>query len=201
MKFITEMTLKRRSLLNGLYALALVLFLAACGGGAQENNTEADTTAKQDTTATADTNKEMTPEDKMKKAFEENTKAYAEIIGKLSKKWKEVSFEHKDGKIENVEKENDFLVFKSDGTFEEYFHTDKKIEAGLWSLEKDGKVVHLFSTEHRVMQDVRREIVELTADKMVWLDNTKKKSTFKLAGESGGDTTPTSDSTKVDSTK
>ncbi|OJJ23861.1 hypothetical protein BKI52_05795 [marine bacterium AO1-C] len=202
MKFITEMTLTKKSLFTGFYALALVLFLAACGGGAKENNTETDTTAKQDTTATADTNKEMTPEDKMKKAFEENTQAYAEVIGKLSKKWKEVSFEHKDGKVENVEKENDYLIFKNDGTFEEYFHTDKKIEAGLWSLEKEGKVVHLFSTEHRVMQDVRREIVELTADKMIWLDNTKKKSTFKLVGESSGDADGTkTDSTKVDSTK
>jgi len=201
MKFITETTLTRRSLLTGLYAMALVLFLAACGGGTKENNTEGDTTTKQDTTATADTNKEMTPEDKMKKAFEENTKNHAEIISKLAKKWKEISFEHKDGKIENVEKENDYLVFNSDGTFEEYFHTDKKIEAGLWSLEQDGKVVHLFSTEHRVMQDVKREVVELTADKMVWLDNTKKKSTFKLAGESGGDTTAKTDSTKADSTK
>lgn len=80
---------------------------------------------------------------------------------------------------------------------------NQKIEAGRWAFEKEGKVVHLYSTEHRVMQDVRREIVELTADKLVWLDNTKKKSTFKLVGESGGgdDAGNKADSTKTDSTK
>ena len=206
MKSIIEMMFSTKSMYTGWYVLVFVLFLAACGGGAKENNTAEDTTAAQDTAAAANTdantNQEMTPEDKIKKEFEQNTQAYAEIIGQLAKKWKEVSFEHKDGKVENVEKENDYLIFKNDGTFEEYFHTDKKIEAGRWALEQDGKVVHLFSTEHRVMQDVRREIVELTAEKMVWLDNTKKKSTFKLVGESGGDATETkTDSAKVDSTK
>lgn len=203
MKLISEMTLTRKSLLTGFYALALVLFLAACGGGTKENNTDSDTTAKDTATADATEKKEMTPEDKIKKDFEANQQSMAEKVTQLAKKWKEVSFEHADGKVENVEKENDYLIFKSDGTFEEYFHTDKKIEAGRWAFEKEGKVVHLYSTEHRVMQDVRREIVELTADKLVWLDNTKKKSTFKLVGESGGgdDAGNKADSTKTDSTK
>lgn len=183
MKFL-KMTRSTKWLQTAMCALAMVLFLAACGGGTKENNTDTkdDTTAKKET-ANAES-KEPSKEEKAKTDFEENTlKKYPETVTKLVRKWKEISFEHKDGKVENVEKENDYLIFKKDGTFEEYFHTDKKIEAGRWKLVKDGKVIHLTSTEHRVMQDVERDIVELTADKFVWLDNIKKKSTFKPVAE------------------
>ena len=180
MKFL-KMTHSKKILQTAICALAMVFFLAACGGGGtKENNTD----TKDDTTANNETANAESKEEKAKKDFEENTlKKYPEIATKLSRKWKEISFEHKDGKIENVEKENDYLIFKKDGTFEEYFHTDKKIEAGRWKLVKEGKVIHLTSSEHRVMQNVEREIVELAADKFIWLDNIKKKSTFKPVAE------------------
>lgn len=189
MNYLTKMKLSKNSVAMSMYTLALVAFLSACRGGSVKENTndtkDSNTTATTNTdSANVSSNEEKNPEAKIKQDFKENTlKKYPEIVAKLSKKWKEISFEHKDGKIENVEKENDYLVFKNDGTFEEYFHTDKKIEAGNWKLVKEGKVIHLTSTEHRVMQDVEREIVELDADKFVWLDNTKKKSTFKSVAE------------------
>lgn len=181
MKLFNKSTLK-----HTLYAMAMAFFLASCGGGATNKGTENSDTAAVNKNETASTTEktEESPEEKAKKDFEENTlKKYPQIVDNLVRRWKEVSFEHKDGKIENVEKENDYLIFKKDGTFEEYFHTDKKIEAGRWRLVKEGKVLHLTSTEHRVMQDVERDIVELTADKFVWLDNIKKKSTFKAVAE------------------
>lgn len=189
MNYLTKMKLSKNSVAMSISTLALVVFLSACGGGTVKETThdakDSSTVANTDS-ASVSSNNEQNPETKVKQEFEENTlKKYPEIVAKLSKKWKEISFEHKDGKIENVEKENDYLVFKNDGTFEEYFHTDKKIEAGNWKLVKEGKVIHLTSTEHRVMQDVEREIVELDADKFVWLDNTKKKSTFKSVAETG----------------
>lgn len=189
MNYLTKMKLSKNSVAMSISTLALVVFLSACGGGTVKETThdakDSSTVANTDS-ASVSSNNEQNPETKIKQEFEENTlKKYPEIVAKLSKKWKEISFEHKDGKIENVEKENDYLVFKNDGTFEEYFHTDKKIEAGNWKLVKEGKVIHLTSTEHRVMQDVEREIVELDADKFVWLDNTKKKSTFKSVAETG----------------
>ncbi len=186
--------LNKTNLKNALYAMSMLLFLAACGGGgggSKENSSGEDSsTTKTDTASNTQTN-EPSAEEKAKKDFEENTlKKYPEISENLVRKWKEISFEHKDGSIENVEKANDYLIFKKDGTFEEYFHSDKKIEAGRWRLVKDGKAVHLTSTEHRVMQDVERDIVELTAEKFVWLDNIKKKSTFKaVTGEGPGSTT------------
>ncbi len=181
MKLINKSTLK-----HTLYAVAMAFFLVSCGGSDKEKSTDSTDTASvsKDETANNTEKTEESPEEKAKKDFEENTlKKYPQIVDNLVRKWKEISFEHKDGKVENVEKENDYLIFKKDGTFEEYFHTDKKIEAGRWRLVKEGKVVHLTSTEHRVMQDVERDIVELTADKFVWLDNIKKKSTFKAVAE------------------
>lgn len=119
-------------LLQNLLIAFLFLAFMACGGGeGTETGSETDT----DTTETNDET-ETTPDTEE----EEDGSASAEITEEdmvFAKAWKLTTFTHEDGKVEEVDREED-MVLKEDGTFSLLLNT-KEIASGKWSVKKDGE--------------------------------------------------------------
>lgn len=164
-----------------LMFLAMFGFMAACGGG--ESDTETEETS--DSTSTEETTSTEAEEENTQAVDDEESEAAlnSETAQKLARKWQMIAYSHTDGRSEEG-LEGDFLVLNADGSFSEVFK-GKEVASGKWSLSEDEKQLILkHETGEFLGKESKMTIQEVSAEKLVTVDDEGKMTeTFVAAPE------------------